>query len=63
MSNLILKARIIEKFGSQTILARLVGLSEDRLSKIIHGRVPPKEFEKQIIAEKLGVSENELFHA
>jgi lambda repressor-like predicted transcriptional regulator len=63
MSNLILKARIIEQFGSQTVLARQVGLSEDRLSKIIHGRVPPKDHEKRVIAESLGLSEREIFPA
>jgi len=61
MCNLILKAKIIEKIGSQTVFARLLGVTEDRLSKIIHGRLSPQETERKLIAQKLGVPEGELF--
>lgn len=63
MCNRVLKAKIIEKIGSQTVFARLLGLSEDRLSKIIHGRVSVQETERQLMALKLGVPENEIFPA
>ena len=61
MSNRKLKARIIEQFGSQTDFARLLGLSEDRLSKIIHGRITPNDAERQQISRRLGVKQVELF--
>jgi transcriptional regulator with XRE-family HTH domain len=59
--NYILKARIIERFGSQVDFARLLGISEDRLSRVIHGRIMPKENERDLIARKLGVPMTELF--
>ena len=58
-----LKARIIRAFGTQMDFARLLGISEDRMSRIIHGRVTPKELERKAIAEKLNASEAELFPA
>jgi hypothetical protein len=61
MKNFRLKGRIIEKFGCQYDFARLVGISEDRLSKLIHGRLTPHETEKQVIAQKLGADPEELF--
>jgi transcriptional regulator with XRE-family HTH domain len=61
--NRILKAKIIERIGNQTDFARLLGLSEDRLSKIIHGRTSPRESEREMISRKLGVPERELFPA
>lgn len=60
-TNRFLKAKIIERIGTQTDFARLVGLSEDRLSKIICGRLSPRESERQLIARKLGVPESEIF--
>ena len=61
MSNLLLKARIIECFGRQTDFAKVLGISEDRLSKLIHGRLKPKEGEQEIIARELGRKIEELF--
>lgn len=61
MKNLFLKARIIERFGTQTDFAKILGLSEDRLSKYIHGRLLPKEEERQLIAKKLECPESEVF--
>jgi transcriptional regulator with XRE-family HTH domain len=63
MKNLVLKARIIERFGTQTDFARLLGMSEDRLSKLIHGRLKPREDERKTIARKLGAAPEELFQA
>lgn len=55
-----LKARIIETYGDQTAFARLLGIREDRLSKIIHGRIQPRPEEVERIASLLKVSE-EIF--
>ncbi len=63
MKNLFLKARIIERFGTQSDSARLVGISKDRLSKLIHGRLCLREAEKEMISKKLGVPECEIFPA
>ena len=38
-----LKFKIIEKFGQQFLAARKLGLREDHLSAIIHGRRPLTE--------------------
>jgi ribosome-binding protein aMBF1 (putative translation factor) len=59
--NLKLKVRIIERFGSQTSLARRLNLSEDRLSKFIHGRLRPHQHEAKAIARSLGVRVSEIF--
>lgn len=61
--NRILKAKIIRRVGTQSDFARMIGLSEDRLSKIICGRQIPRESERQMISRKLGVPESELFPA
>jgi transcriptional regulator with XRE-family HTH domain len=59
--NFKLKARIVEKYGTQVDFAVLVGISQDRLSKFIHGRSRPNPLEARRIAKKLGVSQGELF--
>ena len=59
--NRILKARIIQCFGSQTDFARSLQISEERLSRIIHGRTVPCAPEKEVIAKKLGTHMNEVF--
>jgi len=56
-----LKAKIIEVYGSQVDFARLLNWSEDRLSRVIHGRVLPRDEEKNMISRKLGVPESEIF--
>jgi DNA-binding Xre family transcriptional regulator len=56
-----LKARIIQCFGNQTDFARLLQISEDRLSKIVHGRVTPREPEREAICKKLGATPSEIF--
>jgi plasmid maintenance system antidote protein VapI len=48
MSNLKLKAKIIERFGTQADFARVTGLKEDRISRFINGRNLPTEEEKSI---------------
>lgn len=42
-------------YGSQTNFARLCSMKDDRLSKIIRGKIDPNEQEKQLIASRLGV--------
>jgi plasmid maintenance system antidote protein VapI len=59
--NTALKMRIIEKFGQQWPFARRMGMPEDRLSRIIHGRRTATEKEKGDMARVLGVKVQELF--
>lgn len=59
--NLLLKIKIIERFRTQADFARIVGLSEDRLSRLIHGRVKPREAEQKVIAKKLGIEIEQIF--
>jgi transcriptional regulator with XRE-family HTH domain len=61
MKNFKLKARAIEKFGTQIRFAEAVQISELRLSRLIHGRSQPTAEEKRIISEQLGVPELEIF--
>ena len=61
MRNWELKIAIIRKFGTQTEFAREVGLREDRISRIIQGRMYPTEYDKEIISAKLGKKKEELF--
>jgi DNA-binding transcriptional regulator YdaS (Cro superfamily) len=56
-----LKAEIVLLFGRQADFSRLLGISEDRLSKIIHGRLAPRATEKKTIAAKLNCNEAEIF--
>jgi len=59
--NLRLKARILERFGSQFRFSRAVGMSEDRLSKIIRKRRVPSPKETEEMAKLLGASSGQLF--
>jgi transcriptional regulator with XRE-family HTH domain len=61
--NLHLKARIIERYRTQADFARLCGIREERLSRFITGRSVPKEHEREIICQKLGVAADEIFQA
>ena len=56
-----LKAKIIEVYGSQVDFARLINWSEDRLSRVIHGRLSPQDSERKLIAQKLRVRQDEIF--
>ncbi len=58
-----LKAAIISLYGSQVRFAQEVKISELRLSRLIHCRSMATAEEKQIISEKLGVPEIEIFPA
>lgn len=59
--NYVLKAKILEKAHSASNLCRKLGWSEHRLSKIICGRVRPRDDERQVLSQELGVSEQDLF--
>lgn len=56
-----LKAKIILDFGSQALFAKVLGVSEDRISRLIHGRSIPKDEEKTEICKLLGSNPQELF--
>jgi lambda repressor-like predicted transcriptional regulator len=53
--NWTLKTEALLQFGTQRRLARQVGVSEDKLSKIIHGWRQPTETERKQIAKALGL--------
>ena len=59
--NLRLKTRILERFGSQFRFSRALGMSEDRLSKIIRKRRVPSPEEAEEIAKLLGTSRGQIF--
>lgn len=61
--NLTLKMAILASTPTQWEFAREVGLTEFRLSGIIHGRVVPTPAERARIAQALGVAERRLFPA
>jgi len=59
--NVILKLKIMEKYRYQFDLARELGITEDRLSRIVHNRVCPSDVEKRGIARRLRVKVNDIF--
>ena len=56
MKNLRLKSKIYELFETQSDFAQSLGVREDRVSRIIHGRAVATEEEKQAIGRTLAVS-------
>ncbi len=61
MLNVPLKIALVRTGKRQFELADALGLSELRLSQILHGRTTPTEAERARMAEVLGVSERVLF--
>ena len=59
--NVRLKTRILERFGTQFYVARALGISEDRLSRIIHGRKEPTPEERKAICRILNVKQEDIF--
>lgn len=57
---LTLKLFLMKRREPQYEFAARVGLSESRLSRIIHGRVTPTDAELSRIARELGVDEAKL---
>jgi transcriptional regulator with XRE-family HTH domain len=60
--NLELKIEILKQYPTQCDLARDLKVSESLLSKIVRGRHEPSPALRQALAEKLRVSEGELFN-
>lgn len=61
-TNTALKMAIFESPDTQTTVAKRAGLSESRLSRIIHGHSPePSDDEKKAIAKALRRKVQELF--
>jgi hypothetical protein len=65
--NIPLKIKIIERYGTQSAFVKdlrsLAGpeISEDRLSKIICGRLKPSSMERDVIAQRLKANPKEIF--
>ena len=56
------KSLLYERNILQADLARTMGISETRLSRILNGRDRPREAELARLAVELGVSEEELLN-
>ena len=56
------KSLLYERNILQADLARTMGISETRLSRILNGGDQPREAELARLAMELGVSEEELLH-
>jgi transcriptional regulator with XRE-family HTH domain len=59
--NLSLKMLIVKRRMSQVAIARKTGISESRLSRIVHGHDEPTAAEKQAIARVLRAKVVDLF--
>ncbi len=59
--NIRLKTAIISKYRFQRDCALKAGMSEDRLSRIIHGKTEPSPDEKKQIAEALETTPEQIF--
>ena len=51
-----MKAKIVLHYGSQAAAAFELGITERRLSRLIHGYEKPKADEAKLFLEKLGVT-------
>ena len=49
-----LKEALVQKYGSQVVAARQMGIRESRLSYIIRGHIVPTERERQALERSLG---------
>ena len=56
-----LKIRLFEQRISQNSLARATGISRIRLSRLMQGHTKPRARERRLIADALGVREDEIF--
>lgn len=61
MKNPRLKSKIYELYETQSAFAQSLGIREDRVSRLIHGRAVATEEERQAIGRMLGVSPDEIF--
>jgi len=60
--NRILKAKVIERFGSQANFAQIMGVSEPLVSRVIRGRVELDQKVKEKWSIVLKHETNELFN-
>jgi plasmid maintenance system antidote protein VapI len=56
-----LKAAIYTKFQRQADCARACGMSENQLSRLVHGRDRVTPEQREVLARVFGVSADELF--
>ena len=57
-----LKMNILKTYERQTKFAQAIGMRDDRLSRIITGRIEPAEEERKLMVAKLGAEdEKSLF--
>jgi hypothetical protein len=61
MVNVSLKIKLLRKGISQLETARMVGIGEGHLSKIVHGWGPCPDDLRERIAEALGSESSEIF--
>lgn len=61
--NLRLKMAVLEKYGCQADFAKVCGISESNLSRIIRERLEPTPATREMIARVLEVEAEELFPA
>lgn len=59
--NLILKAKIIENYGTQADFAQVVGIDETIVSRVVRGRRALDEGNKSMWAEALGCRLEDIF--
>jgi hypothetical protein len=59
--NRALRGTILTHRDSLTDFAREVGMRENKLSYIIHGRIEPTQAEKETMASKLSVPVEKIF--
>jgi transcriptional regulator with XRE-family HTH domain len=55
-----LKRMIVGRRLIQADIAEISGISEYRLSRIVNGRIEPKDYELKNLAKALGVKQTEL---
>ena len=62
MDKLKIKGAIVTKYGSQSLAARELGMTERRLSRLLNGHEMAKPKEAKIFARKLGIALVEEIH-
>ena len=55
MNKNLIRGAIVAKFGSQCVAARVLGIHERRLSRLLNGHDKIKPEERKIFREQLGV--------
>ena len=60
--NLVLKGKIVERYGSQWRFAQSLGVHEHQISQVVRGRRVLSPEDRKRWAEKLGEDEGRLFH-